>query len=75
MNTAQPNFPASYIAARDRSDAAADAEREAREALGMTSSTSYEESAKWRAAHTELIAAHQAFAEEVRDWFTTNGLD
>ena len=76
MNTTtRPNFPPSYIAARERADAAADAERAAWLALGMKSSTSHDEAAAWRTAHEKSIAAQQAFADEVRDWFTTNGLD
>jgi hypothetical protein len=76
MNTTtRPDLPPSYIAARERADAAAQAERDAWQALGMKSDTSHDEAAAWREAHDKSIAAQTAFAEEVRDWFTTNGLD
>jgi predicted lipoprotein len=68
-------FPPSFLAAREKANAAADIERGAWEALKSRSTASQEETRAWRQAHAESQAAQDAFAAEVRAWFSTNALD
>jgi hypothetical protein len=75
-DTNEPSgFTPSFLAAREKADAAADAERAAREALRLKSGSSHGEMQAWLKAHEESRAAQEEFAREVRDWFAQNALD
>lgn len=73
--TPSSGFPPSFLAARERANAAADAERGAWEALARRTGTGHEETRAWQKAHEESRAAQDAFAHEVKAWFSHTTLD
>jgi hypothetical protein len=75
ITTPSSGFSASFLAAREKANAAADAERSAWEALGRRTGAGHEETRAWQQAHEASRAAQDAFAEEVRAWFSRTTLD
>lgn len=70
-----PGFSSSFLAARERANAATDAERGAWEALTRRTGPGHDETRAWQKAHEESRAAQDAFADEVRAWFSRTTLD
>jgi hypothetical protein len=73
INTSS-DFPPSFLAAREKANAAGDAERAAWEAM-QTQSTGGGAAQAWRKAQEEARQAQDEFEREVRDWFANNALD
>ena len=73
--TPSSGFPPSFLTARERANIAADAERGAWEALARRTGTGQDETHAWRKAHEESRAAQDAFADEVKAWFSRTTLD
>lgn len=73
--TPSSGFPPSFLTARKRANIAADAERGAWEALARRTGTGQDETHAWRKAHEESRAAQDAFADEVKAWFSRTTLD
>lgn len=66
MSKTEAELPSSYLAARDKADAAADAECDAREAMGDETNLDAEVSQKWLKAKADSDAAQATFAKHVQ---------